>query len=589
MNTMKLPTALVRALLLLLGVIIAITALWSCQNQTPAKLSAPLLDQMGDHAMTISTDSELAQRFFNQGITLSYAFNHREAARSFREAINQDPDCGMCYWGLALVQGPNINAPMDPTSLSEVFIATRKAQEKSYNAQDWEKDLIQALQFRYPDSTTTERAPLDEKYAQAMAEVYQKYPDHQDIATLYAEALMDLHPWDLYEHDGTPKEWTPEMVTILESILEKWPENPGANHLYIHAVEASNSPHRANDAADRLRDLVPAAGHLVHMPSHVYIRTGQYHQGSIANQKAMEADSIYISNCNAQGLVPIMYYPHNIHFLAATAALEGRGDISINAAVQLASKVDKELMKDPDFPFLQHFFAIPYYILVKFGEWDRILQMPLEDVPYPKAILHYARGMAYANQGQIDKAEKELADIQQIRADSSLNEMIIWDLNKVTDLVDISMRVLQAEINTKSGDYDEAIVVLKEAIAIEDQLNYMEPPDWFFSVRHTLGQVLLQAAKFDEAEAVYQEDLHNLPENGWALQGLYLSLVNQQRTDEANEVKARFDKAWKWANITLEGSVVSQLSYNSYHDLDLFNNELALAHLDKIPLCGKPR
>ena len=589
MNTMKLPTTLVRVLLLLLGVIIAITAFWSCQNQTPAKLSAPLLDNMGEHQMTISTDSELAQRFFSQGITLAYAFNHREAARSFREAINQDPECAMCYWGLALVQGPNINAPMDPTSLSEVFEATRTALEKSENAQNWEKALIEALQFRYPDSTTTERAELDAHYAKAMSEVYQEYPDHQDIATLYGEALMDLHPWDLYEHDGTPKEWTPEIVSVLEAILNKWPENPGANHLYIHAVEASKSPQRANGAADRLRDLVPAAGHLVHMPSHVYIRTGQYHEGSIANQKAMEADSMYISNCNAQGLVPIMYYPHNIHFLAATAALEGRGDISINAAVQLASKVDKELMKDPDFPFLQHFFAIPYYILVKFAEWDRILEMPLEDVPYPKAILHYARGMAYVNQGQMDKAKIELSNIQQIRADSTLNEMIIWDLNKVTDLVDISMRVLEAEINAKQGNHEQAIVILKEAIAIEDQLNYMEPPDWFFSVRHTLGQVLLQAARFEEAEAVYLEDLENLPDNGWALQGLYLSLVNQQKVSEAQQVKTRFDQAWQYANIKLEGSVISQVSYNSYRDLDLFNHKLALANLDKIPLCGKPR
>ncbi len=495
----------------------------------------------------------------------------------------------MCHWGLALVQGPNINAPMDPTSLSEVYLATRQAQKLAKSTSDWEQALIQALQYRYPDSTTVDRVPLDEKYAHAMKEVYQRFPENQDIATLYGESLMDLHPWDLYEQDGTPKEWTPEIVQVLESNLEKWPHNPGANHLYIHAVEASDQPGRANAAADRLRDLVPAAGHLVHMPSHVYIRTGKYHEGSIANQKAMEADSMYISNCNAQGLVPIMYYPHNIHFLAATAALEGRGDISINAAFQLASKVDKDLMKNPDFPFLQHFFAIPYYILVKFAQWDRILQMPLEDVAYPKAILHYARGMAYANQGQIDKAKTELSEIQQIRADSTLNEMIIWDLNKVTDLVDISTLVLQAEIDAKQGRMDEAVTALRQAIIIEDQLNYMEPPDWFFSVRHALGNILLQASRFEEAEAVYREDLHNLPDNGWALQGLYLSLVNQQNTQEANQVKSRFDKAWQWANITLDGSVISHLSYNSYRDLDLFNDKLTLTNLDRIPLCGKPR
>ncbi len=359
--------------------------------------------------------------------------------------------------------------------------------------------------------------------------------------------------------------------------------------MYIHAVEASNSPERAMASADLLQDLVPAAGHLVHMPSHIYIRTGMYHEGSVANQKAMVADSIYISNCNAQGLVPILYYPHNIHFLAATAALEGRGDISINASFQLASKVDKEMMKLPEWPFLQHFFSIPYFILVKFAEWDRILEMPLEDVPYPKAILHYARGMAYANQGELDMAQAELGSIQQIRADSVLNDMMIWEINYVTDIVDITTLVLRAEIDSKLGRYDEAIFSLQQAVLIEDQLNYMEPPDWFFSVRHTLGNTLLQAGRYAEAEVVYGEDLHNLPENGWALSGLYLSLVNQQKTQQAEQVKTRFDKAWQYANISLEGSTISYVSHNSYRQLDLFNDQLTLANIDKIPLCGKAR
>jgi len=588
MNPKKLKPELLRKLLLILGITVALTAIWSCQPKKPAPMSAPLLEGMGDHQLAITTDSELAQRFFNQGLTLAYGFNHREAARAFREAINQDPDCAMCHWGLALVQGPNINAPMDPTSLGEVFLATQKAQQLRGNASDWEQALIEALAHRYPDSTTVDRVPFDEDYAQAMESVYKTYPDHQEIATLYGESLMDLHPWDLYEHDGTPKEWTPQIVEVLENSLERWPQNPGTNHLYIHAVEASNSPERANVMAQRLEELVPASGHLVHMPSHIYIRTGQYHQGSVVNQLAMDADSIYIANCNAQGMVPLIYYPHNIHFLAATAALEGRGDISINAAYQLASKVDKQLMKDPDWVPLQHFFSIPYYILVKFGQWDRILEMPLEDVPYPRAVLHYARGMAYANQGNLDQAVMELEDIRQIRADSTLNDLIIWDLNKITDLVDIATLVLTAEIDVKNGRIDQAINSLNAAIAIEDQLNYMEPPDWFFSVRHTLGTVLLRVERYQEAEKIYSEDLHRLPENGWALSGLYLSLINQNKNEEAEAVKSRFEQAWQWANIDLDGSMVSHLSYNSYGDLDLFNDKLALSNLDQIPLRGKP-
>ncbi len=577
-----------RLLVLLLGISIALTALWSCQHRSTAKLSAPVLDNLGDHQVDISTESPLAQKLFNQGITLAYAFNHREAARSFREAATQDPECAMCHWGLALVMGPNINAPMDPTNLGEIYTATQEALRLAPKATDWEKALIEALAFRYPDSTTVDRAPLDQDYADAMREVYRKYSDHQDVAVLFAESLMDLHPWDLYEQDGSPKEWTPEIVDLLGDILNRWPKNPGANHLYIHAVEASTSPERGLPSADRLRSLVPGAGHLVHMPSHIYIRTGRYHEGSVANQKAMVADSLYISSCNAQGIYPLLYYPHNIHFLAATAALEGRGDISINAAFQLSGKVDKEMMKEPDWTTLQHYFSIPYYVLVKFAEWDRILEMPLEDEAYPKAVLHYARGMAYANQKQLEKARHELNQIHKIQAEGVLDGMMIWDLNTMTDLVDITRLVLTAEIDAKSGRYDQAISALRQAIAIEDQLTYTEPPDWFFSVRHELGNVLLQAGRFSEAETVYLEDLKNLPENGWALNGLYLSLLNQQRNLAAQKVKSRFDKAWKWANISLEGSEISEIAYNSYQDLDLFNQTLALAHMDRIPLCVKP-
>ncbi|MDN5214282.1 tetratricopeptide repeat protein [Fulvivirgaceae bacterium BMA12] len=571
------------------SMVIMLLIIVSCHNsKKQVKLEAPLFDNLGQHHLEITTNEALTQRLFDQGLNLSYGFNHAEAARAFREAARLDPECAMAYWGIALVLGPNLNAPMDPSDMGEVYMAVQNALAKKQNATEWEQAMIDAIAIRYPDSITTDRAQFDIDYAAAMGKVYKRFPDNSDIATLYAEALMDVHPWDLYTYDGEPKEWTPQIVSLFETILERWPEHPGANHFNIHAIEASNNPEKAMASADVLRELVPGAGHLVHMPSHIYIRTGRYHEGSIANEKAMIADSIYISTCQTQGLYPLLYYPHNIHFLAATAALEGRGDRSISASWQLSKRVDTELMKDPEWATLQHFFSIPYFVMVKFGQWNRILELPeLVDVPpYPKAIEHYARGMAYLKQGKVTKAEESLAGIREIMGDESLQDLTIFGLNLITDVLEIANHVLTAEIAANKGNYDVAVEHFQTAINIEDHLIYNEPPDWFFSVRHHLGATLLEMDKYEEAETIFRQDLAKYPENGWALNGLMNSLENQDKKEEASEAKKRFDKAWQWANVELSGSLVAQNSYDVYDDQDLFKSSLAFHQVKALPNCG---
>lgn len=573
----------------LIMIVFAILIIISCKNtRQQAKINAPIFDNLGKHTLDISTRSELGQKLFNQGLNLSYGFNHAEAARAFREAIKLDPAAPMNYWGLALVLGPNLNAPMDPSSLGEVYIAVQNAMANRKNGTAWEKAMVEAIAVRYPDSVTTDRAEFDAQYAEAMGKVYEQFPDIADVAALYGEALMDVHPWDLYTYEGQPKKWTPQIVDHLANTLKKWPEHPGANHFYIHAVEASTTPDRAIPNADMLTDLVPGSGHLVHMPSHIYIRTGKYHEGSLVNENAIIADSIYVAMCQTQGIYPLLYYPHNIHFLAATAALEGRGDRSISASWQLAKRIDKEIMKDPEWATLQHFYSIPYFTLVKFGQWNRILEIPdMTDEPYyPKAIERYARGMAYANQGDLEAAEAALETLRTLRQEESIQELTIFGLNLMVNVMRIAENVLAAEIHSKKGAYDKAITLLYEAIEIEDHLIYNEPPDWFFSVRHHLGPILLEAGKFEEAEEVYRKDLKNLPKNGWALNGLYQSMEQQGKKEEAKAVRLRFDEAWQWANIELQGSLVAQNSYNNYDDHDLFKKSIALNKIQSISNCG---
>jgi len=521
-----------------------------------AERTAPLLEGMGDLHWQISSESELAQRYFDQALTLAYGFNHLEAERSFREAARLDDDCAICLWGAALVLGPNINDPV-PSAEREAnaYETLRAAVTRSQHASEKERALIEALETRYAATPPEDRASLDLAYADAMRSVAKRFRDDLQIQALFAEAMMDTMPWAYWTEDAQPKPLTLEVFETLDHVLERDPDHPGANHFYIHAVE-QEQPERGVVPADNLRRVVPGAGHLVHMPSHIYIRVGRYHDGSSANELAIEADNDYVTQCRAQGIYPVAYVPHNHHFLWATTTMEGRSADALDAARHTAHHVDRSLMREPDMGMLQHFSAIPYYALVRFGKWEEILAEPApdEDLLYPTAVWHYARGIAYARGQKLREANQELRRVREIATDARLEEIRIWGLNPTSSLAAIAAPVLRAEIAAARKDIKTAVAQLREAIAIEDSLIYGEPPDWFYPVRHNLGAILLEAGRPGAAEKVYREDLARFPDNGWSLFGLAQSLRAQGKTQEAAEVQRRFETAWQYADVEITAS-----------------------------------
>ncbi|WP_231510410.1 hypothetical protein [Fischerella sp. PCC 9605] len=514
--------------------------------------TAPLFNNLGNYHHPISTKSQLAQRYFDQGLILAYGFNHAEAERSFREAAKLDPECAICNWGVALVLGSNINAAMDDAAMSPTWEALQKALQLSGKASEKEKAYIQALTKRYSQKPTENRKSLDINYANAMREVAKTYPDDLDAATLFAEALMNTMPWDYWQENGKPKLETQEILTTLESVLKRNPNHPGANHLYIHAVEAVR-PELGVVAADRLGNLVPGSGHLVHMPSHIYIRVGRYHDAAIANQQAIAADKEYITQYHKQGMYPLAYVPHNHHFLWAAATMEGNQKLAMQAAYDTAAMADEKQMREPGYATLQHYYSIPLYTLTRFGKWDEILAepAPADDLKYPTGVWHYARGTALTAKGQLQEAARELEHLQAIAADPALEKVTIWDINTTANLLKIASEVLTGKLAAKQGDYEKAIAHLKNAVNLEDKLNYDEPPPWHYPVRQSLGAVLLEANRPTEAEIVYHEDLKRFPENGWSLAGLAKSLEAQGKTEEAQAVQKRFTDAWKHADLSL--------------------------------------
>ncbi|KPK52649.1 MAG: hypothetical protein AMJ63_08830 [Myxococcales bacterium SG8_38_1] len=523
--------------------------------EDPAR-TAPLLEGMGNLHWAISSDSELAQRYFDQALTLAYGFNHLEAERSFREAARIDDECAICFWGAALVLGPNINDPVpSPEREMNAYRTLGEAVARVEHASAKERALIEALQNRYVATPPEDRAALDLAYADAMRSVAKRFPDDMQIQTLFAEAMMDTMPWAYWTEDGEPKPLTEEVLATLDFVIENEPDHPGANHFYIHAVE-QEQPERGVAPADRLRRVVPGAGHLVHMPSHIYIRVGRYHDGSLANELAVEADDDYVTQCRAQGIYPVAYVPHNHHFLWATTTMEGRSADALAAARHTAGHVEVSLMREPELAMLQHFSAIPYYALVRFGKWDEILAEPApeEDLLYPTAVWHYARGIAYARAGKLDEARAELAQVRAIAADPRLAPLRIWGLNPMTSLAEIAAAVLHAEIAAARKDIKTAVAELRKAIAIEDALIYGEPPDWFYPVRHNLGAILLEAGRARAAEKIYREDLARFPDNGWSLLGLAQSLRAQGKKQEAAEAQRRFEAAWRYADIEITAS-----------------------------------
>ncbi|GJM64843.1 hypothetical protein PEDI_53950 [Persicobacter diffluens] len=521
---------------------------------------APLMKGLHVLNFPVTTNNPLAQAYFNQGLILSYAFNHAEAARSFYYASKLDSSCAMAYWGYAYVLGPNFNAGMSPENFQAAFEASRKAEALiTEETKDIEKDLIRALKTRYSANPPADRSVLEADYSRAMQRVFQKYPNNADVAALYAESIMDLHPWDIWDQQGKPKPWTAHLLSIFDQIFKIDSLHPGAHHLYIHSVEASSTPELGLRSA-RLydEDLVPGAGHLVHMPAHIYIRTGDYHKGTLSNLRALKVDSAYLSNCYAQGTYPLTLYPHNYHFLSATATLEGNADLAIFAAQQVADHANRQLMKEQEWGTIQHYYTIPYYVKVKFGRWNEILEMKNEDtsLPYPEAIRHYARGMAYLGLKKLTMAENELQKLKEYAKDENLKNVTIWDINTTYDLLQIAVRVLEAGLLAEKRQFQASIAMLQEAVMYEDSLNYQEPPDWFFSVRHALGDVMVKAGRYEEAIRVYQEDLRKLPKNGWALNGL--KTVYHKVGDVAQEqlVGQQLETAWTFANVELKGSVI---------------------------------
>jgi tetratricopeptide (TPR) repeat protein len=515
---------------------------------------APRLQNLGDHKFIVTTRSPRAQLFISQGMMLTYGFNHAEAGRSFREAARLDPNCAMAYWGMAFVLGPNINLAMAPENEPKAYEMIQKAIALKNNASEREQAYIDALATRYSGEAKPDRNARDRAFAGAMRQLSERYPDDLDAATLYAESLMDLRPWNYWTRDLRPYPETVEIHRLLESVLARNPNHPGAIHLYIHAVELGR-PELAEAGADRLWKLAPGAGHLVHMPSHIFRRVGRYADASRSNQDAVAADEDYIVQCRAQGVYPLAYYPHNIHFLWDSATMEGRSLTAIEAARKSASSIPEGAWREV--PLLHQFLVAPLFAYTRFGEWDSILSEPRppEDSLFWTGVWHYSRGLAFTAQGKLDDASRELIGLQGIAADKSLDGFrVTFSRNGAKAILDIAVEVLTGEIAARQGYYAKSIARLHRAILLEDNLIYNEPPDWHVPVRQALGAVLLEAGRAAEAESIYWQDLSLNRENGWSLFGLMQSLQTQGKKEQAAGIKERFRKAWSRADVTLTAS-----------------------------------
>jgi tetratricopeptide (TPR) repeat protein len=509
---------------------LALMPLMASAQHQHATTSAKLLEGLGGHHHTITTKSPQAQRFFDQGLALAYAFNHPEAKRSFDEAVRLDSSCAMCHWGVAFVLGPNINAAMDPAVNGEAYAASRRALALAPNVSAKERALIEALAQRYADPAPENRAGLDSAFARAMRDVAARFGDDDDATVIHAESMMDLTPWVYWTKEKRPLPSTTEIIEGLERVMARNPKHPGACHLYIHAVEAA-FPERAVACAERLAALMPSAGHIVHMPAHIYLRVGRYNDAIRANEHAVHADESYIADQRAESFYTIAYYPHNYHFLAFAAIMAGRASRAVEAARAASSKIPVDIAANA--PDLQLVVAYPHLALATFGRVDDVLRepMPRSDLRLATGLAWYARGMAFAASRRMNDAR---AALDSVRATSA--ELTSYPGDPV---LRIAERALDAEIAVRSGRAAHAIASLVEAKEIEDGLTYMEPPYWHQPVRHLLGAALLAANRPAEAEQLYREDLARFPENVWSLRGLQRSLVAQRKTKEAETVRTR--------------------------------------------------
>jgi hypothetical protein len=523
------------------------------QNAQAADQRPVLYDSLGSYSYRITTASAEAQRWFDQGLRLLYGFNHHEAQKAFRESARLDPRCAMCAWGIAMTEGGNYNHPTDAEREQRALAAVQQAQQLAAGARAEERAIIQALAKRHAADPNARREALDRAYADAMGEVARRFPDDLEAATFFADAMMNLRPWNLWAPDGTPHPGTEEITQTLERVLAKAPDHPGALHLYIHAVEASREPGRAEAAADRLAKLMPGAGHLVHMPSHIYWRVGRYADAVTVNTAAVAADRAYFTTATPSPIYRGLYYPHNIDFIWQSASMQGRSAVTIRAARDLAENAPPEMIRE--MPDMETAPAAPIVALARFGRWDEVLRHPEppRDWRYASGVWHYARGLAFNAKGQAAEAARELRELESI-VQSVPPERTVAFFFRAKNLLQMAANLLAGELAATAGDGATAERLLRAAVAEQDTHWFTEPPPWYYPVRQSLGAVLLKFNRAAGAEQVYREDLTRNPGNGWSLFGLAQALRAQGKNEEAARTEASFEKAWSNADVRLTAS-----------------------------------
>lgn len=554
-----------RSLLLPLPAILAAVLLANCGSgptpadntssaPTPTASAVPLFDTFGDLHRDIGSKVPAAQRYFDQGLRMAYGFNHEAAGRAFAEAARLDPDCAICLWGQALVLGPNINLTMQPDAVAPASALAKQALARAGNARPADRALIEALARRYVDPAPEDRKPLDVAYADAMAKVVRDFPDDDDAATLYAEALMDLTPWAYWTAEGQQTEHTPQILGSLERVLARNPRHIGAIHYYIHATEASPTPQRAERYADTLAALAPGSGHLVHMPAHTYIRLGRYHDATLINFAASTADKDFLAVCRgSNGVYPLGYVPHNWHFATLTAGMTGSRTLALQAAEQTAKRADRATMGEPPLQFMQQFVVTPLLTQVRFGDWDAILadSAATPELPYPAAIRHFARGMAHLRKGARAEAAREADALHAIARDPAMAKVSFSDINHADAVLKVADALLRGELLRAQGKSKQSLAALREAVAAEDALTYNEPADWPLPVRPYLGAALLETGDAKGAMAAFRQDMKTYPDNGWSLFGLAQAQQKLGQVDAARETSRRQAAAWQWADAPL--------------------------------------
>jgi tetratricopeptide (TPR) repeat protein len=535
-----------------------LTAIFSCglllqaaEPEAPAAAKAqPLKKYPGftGYKRKVTTASPEAQQYFNQGIQLLYGFNHDEAIRSFEQAAEIDPGCAMAWWGSAYARGLHINNPEMGEEQSELaYDAAQKALKALDNETKVEKALVRSVSRRYSMPVPEDRSHLDQAYADAMERVWHRFPNDADVGALFAESLMNLQPWDLWTQDGVPKGRTLEIVAILEKTMKVNPQHPGANHFYIHAIEASPWPELGVPPAERLKALVPGSGHLVHMPSHIFIRVGRYQEASAANERAIAADEKYFSLAPEPDFYSL-YYMHNVHFLAYSAMMEGRYQTAIDAARKIEANIPPEFLKNY-VKLADGFMPTALHVMIRFGKWEEILKEPEPEEwrLFTRAERHFARSVALSALGKTDEAAQEIELLDKVTA--QMDDEWLMGNNKATDVIAIARKMAEGELAFRKRETDKAFNLLREAVKMEEQLAYDEPPGWMQPVRHALGALLMADGKFAEAEEVYRADLKRHPNNAWSLLGLRQSLGRQGKTDQAEKMTQLVNTAWSRADV----------------------------------------